>query len=374
MKKHISYHFLALVAILLVFGATFLSVVSSIASLNAFGNTHYYIFHQLIAIAIGLVIGFIIFKIPLDIIKKFIPILLLINLILVVIVLVPSLGTKFWGAKRWIIIGGTAFQPSEFLKVTSILYLALLLSKRSFEQTKTGWISAAKKSYNAVTKVFVPFLLLLVVIFVILFLQKDLSTLGVITIALLAVYFSANTPLWHMVLTVGGMISAAAVAIRIEPFRFERLMHFLKPEQDPLGIGFQLKQSLLAIGSGGIFGKGLGMSDQKFGFLPQSMTDSMFAILGEETGIIGCAVLVILFAALFWQGIRIAKSSGDAFGRLAVIGIVTWIVVQAFLNICSSIGIWPLSGLPLPFFSYGGSHALAELIGVAIILNISKHA
>jgi len=153
----------------------------------------------------------------------------------------------------------------------------------------------------------------------------------------------------------------------------QRFLVFLHPEADPLGVGFQLKQSLLAVGSGGIFGKGLGMSTQKFGYLPQAMSDSMFAILGEETGIIGCTILLLLFLAFCWQAIKIANNSSDKFGKLIAIGITVWFMTQAFMNIASAIGIFPLSGIPLPFFSYGGSHIISELIAVGLLLNISKH-
>ena len=167
-------------------------------------------------------------------------------------------------------------------------------------------------------------------------------------------------------------IASALLLIKIEPYRVQRFLVFLHPEADPLGIGFQLKQSLLAVGSGGWFGKGLGMSTAKFGFLPQSMSDSIFAIVGEELGLIGCTILILLFVFFFWQCIKIAKNSHDKFGKLTAIGITTWILLQSFMNIASTLGIFPLAGIPLPFFSYGGSHIIAELMAVGLLLNISK--
>jgi len=140
-----------------------------------------------------------------------------------------------------------------------------------------------------------------------------------------------------------------------------------------LGRGLQLKQSLIAVGSGGIFGEGLGMSTQKFGFLPEAMSDSIFAILGEETGMIGCVILVMLFVWFLWLGFKIARGAHDTFAKLTAVGITTWIVFQSFINIASTIGMFPLSGIPLPFFSYGGSHIIAEMIGVGLLLNISKN-
>jgi len=158
-----------------------------------------------------------------------------------------------------------------------------------------------------------------------------------------------------------------------EPYRIQRLLIFLHPETDPLGIGFHLRQSLIAIGSGGIFGKGLGMSTQKFGFLPEAMSDSVFAVLGEETGIIGCSILILLFLLFLFLGFKIAKSSTDKFSKLTAVGITVWIVSQAFINITSTLGLFPISGIPLPFFSYGGSHIISEMIAIGLLLNISKN-
>jgi cell division protein FtsW len=161
--------------------------------------------------------------------------------------------------------------------------------------------------------------------------------------------------------------------VKFEQYRLDRWLIFLHPETDPLGKGFQLRQSLIALGSGGIFGKGLGMSTQKFGYLPQAMSDSVFAIIGEELGIIGATVLIILFILFFWLGLRIAKNSNDKFSKMTAIGIVIWITLQAFVNMASAAGVFPLAGIPLPFFSYGGSHLVTELIGVGLLLNISKN-
>ena len=161
--------------------------------------------------------------------------------------------------------------------------------------------------------------------------------------------------------------------MKIAPYRAARLLVFLNPETDPMGMGYQLKQALIAVGSGGIFGLGLGMSVQKFGFLPQSMADSIFAIFSEETGFIGSLILIFLFLIFFWRGFKIAKKSMDQFSKLAALGISCWIILQALINIGSMIGIIPLTGVPLPFLSYGGSALVTELIGVGILLNISKN-
>jgi cell division protein FtsW len=373
MKRHINYYFLAISAILLVCGILFLSTLSAIASLQVFGNTTHYVFHQLIAVAIGLFFGAIAFKIPLPFLKKVAPILLALNVLALFAVFLPGVGTKFGGASRWISIGGIAFQPSEFFKITIILYFSAWLANRFSPSSTKNWVAAAKKGYDSVIRVFLPFLLFLVIIGIVFFLQSDISTLGIISVSLIAIYFMAETPLWQTVVTVLGGIGGGLILIITEPYRFHRILTFLNPSIDPLGIGHQAKQSKLAIGSGGLFGKGLGMSVQKFGFLPESMTDSIFAVIGEELGLIGCTILVGLFVSFTYLGFKIAAKATDKFSRLTAIGFSTWIIFQTFINMASAIGLFPLSGIPLPFFSYGGSHMISEIIAVGIILNISKN-
>ena len=250
--------------------------------------------------------------------------------------------------------------------------MSALISNRFSAQSKKGWIHYFKKGYEDFIKIFIPFLLLLVVISTILYWQSNLSTLGIIGVILIAVYFASGMPIWHTIFTFGLLSATATGLIITEEYRLRRVLTFLRPEADPLGTGLQVKQSLIAVGSGGFWGKGLGLSVQKFNFLPQAMSDSVFAILGEETGIIGTSILVILFLLFLYFGIKIAKSTNDKFSKLTAVGITTWITFQAFLNISANIGLFPLGGIPLPFFSYGGSHLIAEIVGVGLLLKISK--
>ncbi len=373
MGRHLNYHFLIVSLLLLVLGLFFLATLSASLSLQFFGNTNYYLFHQIISTFIGFILCIIIFKTPLHFLKKVAPVLLLINLLLLVAVFLPLIGIKLWGASRWISIGKNTLQPSEFLKITAILYLSSWLSNKFPGDSKKIWIFSLKKGYNNFTKIFLPFLIFLSVIATLLYLQRDISTLGIIVVTLIVIYFVALTPIWHtMLLFLLSSISTLVFTIS-EPYRVQRFLTLFNPESDPLGRGLQIKQSLIAIGSGGIFGKGFGMSNQKFGFLPQAMSDSVFAILGEETGIIGTSILVIMFLLFLYFGFKIANSTTDKFSKLTAVGISTWITFQAFVNIASAVGIFPLSGIPLPFFSYGGSHLIAEMIGVALLLKISKN-
>ncbi len=374
MNKHFNYFLFVLVVILVGSSFLFLACLSAPASLQRFGNTNYYLFHQLLfGLLPGIVLGFAAYKISLQFLKKMAPWLVLGNLILLFLVFIPKIGSSAGGASRWINLGVGSIQPSEFLKITAILYISAWIASKLSETQVKDWKSITKKGYHNIIYIFLPFVIFLGLISVALYFQKDASTLGIIAITLLAMYFSARTPLWHTLLILISGASILLFLIKFEPYRLDRWLIFLHPDVDPLGKGFQLRQSLISLGSGGVFGKGLGMSTQKFGFLPQAMSDSIFAIFGEESGIAGCCALIVIFILFFWLGIQISKNSNDRFSKMTAVGIVVWITFQAFINMSSVAGIFPLAGIPLPFFSYGGSHLVVELIGVGLLLNISKN-
>ncbi|KKQ16767.1 MAG: Stage V sporulation protein E [Berkelbacteria bacterium GW2011_GWA1_36_9] len=375
MKRHFNYYLFFLIVFLVGFGFLFLASLSASASLQRFGTTNYFLLHQLFyGLLPAIILGFAAYIIPLNFFKRWAPVLVILNLIALFLVFLPFIGSNFWGATRWIDMGKFTVQPSEFLKITAILYLSAWIASKLSESSGSSWKSGAKKGYHNLIYILVPFSIFLAIISLALFFQKDASTLGIIALTLLVVYFSAKTPLWHTLLVIIAGISSLLFFVKFEQYRLDRWLIFLNPEADPLGKGFQLRQSLISLGSGGIFGEGLGMSTQKFGFLPQAMSDSVFAIIGEELGIIGGTILVALFILFFYLGIKIAKNSNDKFSKLTAIGITFWITLQAFINISSAIGIFPLAGIPLPFFSYGGSHLAAEIIGVGLLLNISKNS
>jgi len=374
MNKHFNYFLFFLIIALVGSSFLFLACLSAPASLQRFGNTNYYLFHQLLfGLLPGIVLGFAAYKISLQFLKKMAPWLVLGNLILLFLVFIPKIGSSAGGASRWINLGVGSIQPSEFLKITAILYISAWIASKLSETQVKDWKSITKKGYHNIIYIFLPFVIFLGLISVALYFQKDASTLGIIAITLLAMYFSARTPLWHTLLILISGASILLFLIKFEPYRLDRWLIFLHPDVDPLGKGFQLRQSLISLGSGGVFGKGLGMSTQKFGFLPQAMSDSIFAIFGEESGIAGCCALIVIFILFFWLGIQIAKNSNDRFSKMTAVGIVVWITFQAFINMSSVAGIFPLAGIPLPFFSYGGSHLVVELIGVGLLLNISKN-
>jgi cell division protein FtsW len=360
---HPDYILLGVVVILIILGISISASVSAPLSQQKFGNTYYFLNHQLLfGLLPGLILAFLVFKIRLDFFKKWALVLLLINLILLAMVFLPKIGAEAGGATRWLSLGHISFQPSEFLKLTSILYFAAWLTSRNSQ----------KKFGREFSQTLIAFLIVVGLISSLLIFQPDISTLGIIVLVATLMYFLAETPLWHSILFVllgaGGLLTL----IKLAPYRAARLLVFLKPEIDPMGIGYQIKQALIAIGSGGISGLGLGMSQQRLGFLPHSISDSIFAILAEETGFIGCLILIFLFLIFLWRGFEIAKVSQNKFSQLAALGLTVWITLQALINIGSMIGILPLTGIPLPFISYGGSALISELIGVGILLNISK--
>lgn len=364
-KNHPDYILLGVSGILLIFGILILSSVSASLSLEKFGKTYYFLNHQILfGLIPGIILAFLAFRIRLDFLRKWAPILLLINIILVAMVFLPEIGSSFGGATRWLNLGIVSFQPAEFLKLTFILYLATWLTSKTSGQGTGGG--------REFSQTFIAFLIVIGLISLLLIFQPNISTLGIIVFTAVLMYFLANTPFWHSILIIlAGAISLFSL-IKIAPYRLSRLLVFLNPETDPMGIGYQIKQALIAVGSGGIFGLGLGMSGQKFGFLPQSISDSIFAILAEETGFIGSLILISFFLIFFWRAFKISKETPDKFSQLLSLGISLWILIQAFVNIGAMIGILPLSGIPLPFISYGGTHLVAELIGVGILLNISK--
>lgn len=360
---HFDYSLALVVAILVIFGVLILTSASASISQEKFGTSFYYLKHQVFfGFLPGLIFGFLAFKTKMDFLKKWALFFLLINILFLGMVFLPGVGVKFRGANRWVNLGFFSFQPSEFLKLTFILYLASWLTSRTEKSKK-----------NEFKETFLAFLLIIGLISLFLIFQPDISTLLLILSVSLVMYFLAETPFWHTILVLLVLVLGFLILIRIAPYRFNRILVFLNQELDPMGLGYQAKQALISVGSGGISGLGLGLSEQKFGFLPQSISDSIFAILAEETGLIGSIILILLYLIFFWRGFKIGRESQNQFLRSVAFGVTLWITLQAFINIGSMIRVLPLTGIPLPFVSYGGSALVAELVGVGILLNISKN-
>ena len=364
-NKTIDSWLLLITTTLIILGIVFLASASSDSSLKDFGDPFYLIKHQLINLGIGVIAFFFCLKINLRSFKKWFFYIFLINLLFMLLVFIPGVGVSSGNSTRWLVIGGVSVQPSEFLKLSFILYLAAWLSKE-----KKNKEIVFRKSKKATLFVF---LFIISLIAGILILQSDLSTSLLIIAVGGLMYFTSRHPFWHNIVTLLYIASGGWIFSKVSPYRMSRILVFLNPGSDPLGAGYQIEQAKIAIGSGGITGTSLGMSQQRFGSLPQPISDSIFAILAEETGFIGATTLVILFLLFAWRGFKIAKEASDDFFQLISVGITSWIFIQSLLNIGAIIGLMPLTGIPLPFISYGGSALISGLAGVGILLNISKN-
>lgn len=283
-----------------------------------------------------------------------------VGIIVTLSVFIPGLGTAHGGATRWISIGGFSLQPAELLKLSFIIYVAT-------------WLSGSKNLVGTFIHGTLPFAGIVAFVGFILLLQPDTDTFLVMAAAATAMFVTAGGK-WR---DVGGMFVLGVLLIVIiasmRPYIKERLTTFMNPEADPLGSGYQIQQSLIAVGSGGVSGRGFGQSIQKFEYLPEPIGDSIFAVYAEEFGFIGGIVLIFLFLSFTFRGYKIAGQAPDMFGTLLVIGFMTLIICQAFLNIGAMLGVAPLSGLPLPFISHGGTALLATLTMVGIVLNVSRY-
>jgi len=339
-----------------------LSSASVVLSYENFGNNYYYFIHQLLfGVVAGLIAMWITAKVDYHKWKGLAAIMLVLTLVLLILVFIPGLGFEYGGAKRWIMLGPISIQPTEIAKLTFLLYLVT-------------WIEKRLKGIKDWKFSFVPFVLILAVVGFLIALQPDVGTMSVIILMAIVVYFVAGGRLTHLAALGAAGAGLLVVLIKIAPYRMSRFTVFLNPELDPQGIGYQINQSLLAVGSGGLFGRGLGKSIQKHNYLPEATGDSIFAVIAEELGFVRVVFLLLLFVLFAYLGYRIAKSAPDMYGKLIAAGITSWIIFQAFINIAAMISLIPLTGIPLPFVSYGGSAILATLAAVGIMINISKQS
>jgi cell division protein FtsW len=327
-----------------------------------FGDSTYYFKHQfLFGVLPGLALMFLLSKVDYKIWRKTSLLILLIALALLVLVFVPGIGLTLKGARSWILIHGQTFQPAEFLKLALVIYFS-------------AWFGGKEDRSRNFAQGVIPFLFVLGLIGILLMLQPDLGTLGIVTAIALGLYFIAGIRIkdFAILVLIGVIILGGLVAVA--PYRINRVKALFDPASDPRGISYQVNQSLIAIGSGGLFGVGYGHSTQKQGFLPETIGDSIFAVIVEELGLAGGLVTIGLFMTLCWFLVSIAKGSGDKFARLYVMGITIWIMSQATINIAAVSGIGPLTGLPLPFISYGGTALIMLLASLGIVFNIAKKA
>lgn len=350
-----------IIVVLLILGMVMVFSSSHIWSEYKFNDSFYYLKRQLLFAAVGF-IGMIIFsRIPYYTWKKYAKILLISCFILLILVLIPGIGLIRGGAQSWIGIGAFSIQPSEFMKLGLIIFLA-------------GLLSDYQKYITSFKKGFLPCLLLIFTAFGLIMLQPDLGTGMVLVLTCMIMLFIAGAKLTHFFGLAGLGVLGFIGLIASAPYRINRILAFLNPWEDPLGHGFQIIQSLYAVGPGGLMGLGLGNSLQKYFYLPEPQTDFIFSIIGEELGFIGGSAVIGVFFLLLWRGIKISLEAPDLFARLLGIGIAGMLVLQAMINISVVIGLVPVTGITLPFLSYGGSSLTLTLCSVGILLNISRYA
>lgn len=363
------FDFILLMVVLLLLSLGIIMVLSASApsALSETGNSYTYFNKQFLFAIGGIIIMLILSKVDYRIYKRFYKVIYVISVLVLLAVVVPGLGVSVNGAKRWINLGFTQFQPSEITKIGMIIFYAGYLSdhKRELNTLKGGFIK--------------PVLLLLPALLVLVLIQDHLSVclvlVGIVAIMMIMAgsrirdFLSVGLTM----ASVGGVgLFAMAKLTGKGLFRLARVTTFLNPWSDPTGDGWQVIQSLYAIGSGGLFGVGLGESKQKYLYIPEPHNDFIFSILAEELGFIGCTVVISLFAIFIWRGIIAAMKAPDTFGSLIAVGIVALIGIQVIINIAVVTSSMPATGMPLPFFSYGGTALTILLAAVGILLNISR--
>src|SRR3989344_5149320 len=362
MRKNRSYDkiFFALFALLLIFGLFILASASLGLSQTKFGYPYYYLLHQIIfGVLPGAVLLYFAYRIPYNFWRRRALLIVLGGIFLMFLVFVPSLGMYHGGARRWISIGSFSFQPAEFLKFAYVVYLA-------------AWLESKSKAVGSFKFGLLPFLIMSAFIASVLILQPDIGTLGVLLASIMAMFFLSGGSFKQLALLSFIGLVIIGILVFLEPYRMQRLTVFLNPSHDPQGIGYQINQALIAAGSGGFWGRGFGLSRQKFSYLPEPIGDSIFAVAAEELGFVGSAVLLGVFFLFFLRGIWVTWRAPDFFGKLLGSGILFLIMFQILINVSAILALLPLTGIPLPFVSYGGSALAVNMAEVGVILNISK--
>lgn len=337
--------------IIIIFGLVAVYNASVAEGLRDYGNKYHFVTQQIKWAVLGLIAAGIASKIPLPLVKKFTPIFFVVVLALMVAVLIPGLGSKVQGARRWLSIGGFTLQPTEALKFSMVLYLASFLEKRTHLK---------------------GFLFVVGLVVGLTMLQPDLGTTIILVCLSFLVYYLSGAPLKQLMTIASLAAIVGSLLIVVSPYRRARLSTYLDPTNDPLGSSYHINQVLLALGSGGWDGVGLGRSRQKYDYLPEATTDSIFAVIGEEIGFIGGVIIIALLLALVLFSFQIARQASTRYHQLLAAGIASWLGAQTLLNLAAMVALVPLTGIPLPFVSYGGSALVAAMTGIGLLLNIAN--
>lgn len=360
-ERKIDRLFLIIVGLLIAIGlAIFVS-----ASLGVFAKNEKIFFSVLfsqlvLGLGLGLIGMYIAMKINYKFWRRYAFLIFLTSILLTAAVFLPSLGWSHGGARRWLALGPVSFQPVEILKFGFIIYFA-------------AWLSWAKNKVQDFRFGILPFGIMLLIIALILFKQPDTKSFILIVVTGTAMLFISGVPMRYILGLGLGATLVLATLIFFTPYLQTRVKTFINPASDPRGSSYQIQQSLIALGSGGVFGRGFGQSIQKFSYLPEAQGDSIFAVLGEELGFVGAIGTIFLYLIFALRGFRIANNSPDNFSRLLVSGIVIMILVQSFMHIASVTGVFPLTGVPLPFMSHGGTSLMIYMVAIGIVLKISKY-
>jgi cell division protein FtsW len=348
------------VFVMIVFGLVMLYSASSVVSYSKFGNTYHYFIRQFIAVLIGLASFYVISRIDYHVYKKWAIFFLFSSIFLLLVVFIPGLRSDYGTARSWISIFGLSFQPSELVKLSFLIYLAT-------------WLEVKNNQLNNFSNGVFPFIVILSVVSLLMMAQPDMGTLFIIIFMSATVFFVGGGKMIHILVAVLLAVCALLIFLKFNTsYQMDRFKCLEDPNFSAQDKCYQINQSLIAVGSGGWFGRGIGQSRQKFMYLPEVWGDSIFPIISEELGFIFSTLLILLFLFIFWRGLLIARDAPDIYGRALATGIVAWLSVQSFLNIGGMINLIPMTGVPLPFISSGGSAMLSAMIGIAILVNISR--
>ncbi|HEY1655517.1 MAG TPA: putative lipid II flippase FtsW [Candidatus Tumulicola sp.] len=350
----------AVVATLVGIGLVMVFSASSAIAYAEHGDIAYYVKRQLIWLAAGSLAALAVYRMDLTRLKRAAPYLLVAALIGLLLVFVPHIGLDVNGGRRWIGLSSLSFEPSEFAKLAMVVYLAAMLAARGERIT-----SLARGLF--------PLCIPVLVIAMLVLKEPDMGTASLFVFVAFSMFFAAGARIFHLVAILAVTAPIAAISVMASPYRRARIFAFVDPWKDPQNYGFHIVQSLLALGSGGLFGMGLGASRAKFFYLPEQYTDFIFSVLGEELGLIGAFAVVALFVTLAYRAVKIAIAAPDRFGFFLAVGSAAMIVIQAFINVGVVTSSWPVTGVPLPFVSFGGSSLVVNLIAVALIANVGRH-
>lgn len=357
------YVLLGAFAILLLFGLMMLTSASTSVGHERFGDSYFFIKRQLLyGVLPGLFLLIVLAKVPYEMYRRHMWSIFGIMMFVLLLVFIPGIGSSLGtGAQSWLVIGNFSVQPAEFAKLGLILFGA-------------GYLTAMGERLQNLQEGFIPSLIFLGLPIGLVILQPDIGTVSILFAILFGLLFFAKARFSHLTLLAALGAVGILVMVVIAPYRAARLTTFLHPELDPQGIGYHINQAFLAIGSGGLFGLGLGHSRQKFQYLPEVHADSIFAIIAEEMGFFVTSALVLLIVYIGYRGLLLASRVPEFHGRLIVAGIIVWFMSQSFLNIGAIVGLLPLTGVPLPFVSHGGTALMVAMAAVGILMNISKTA